>query len=67
MNKANGASIAADECTPNPDQVAGCPLDRLLGYVDFRTSILAGACWGTMVQEAYDTHPPRSAGCEHNI
>ena len=47
MNKANGANIAADECTPNPDQVAGCPLDRLLGYVDFRTSILAGACSGT--------------------
>ena len=32
-------------------------MDRLLGYVDFRTSIL-------MVQEAYDTHPRDAAGCD---
>ncbi|MGA8945909.1 MAG: TetR/AcrR family transcriptional regulator, partial [Pseudolabrys sp.] len=39
------------------------PLDRLFGYIDFRTAILAGplpqftCLLGTMVQEAYDTHP----------
>ena len=39
------------------------PLDRVLGYIDFRKAILKGAvreftCLaGTMVQEAYETHP----------
>jgi len=39
------------------------PLDRVLGYIDFRKGILKGAvreftCLaGTMVQEAYETHP----------
>jgi TetR/AcrR family transcriptional repressor of nem operon len=39
------------------------PLDHLLAYVDFRKALLTGdppafTCLaGTMVQEAYDTHP----------
>lgn len=39
------------------------PLDRLLGYVDFRKAILQGelpeytCLLGTMVQESYETHP----------
>ena len=39
------------------------PLDRLLGYVDFRMSIIQGelpdytCLLGTMVQETYETHP----------
>src|SRR5215470_2443416 len=39
------------------------PLDRLLGYVDFRSALLTGpianftCLLGTMVQEAYATHP----------
>jgi len=39
------------------------PLDRVLGYIDFRKAILTGTvpeftCLvGTMVQEAYETHP----------
>jgi TetR/AcrR family transcriptional repressor of nem operon len=39
------------------------PLDRVLGYIDFRKAILKGevrefTCLaGTMVQEAYETHP----------
>jgi TetR/AcrR family transcriptional repressor of nem operon len=39
------------------------PVDRLLGYVDFRETLLQGklhefTCLvGTMVQEAYGTHP----------
>jgi TetR/AcrR family transcriptional repressor of nem operon len=48
-------------------------LDRLLGYVDFRTSILAGpvpeftCLLGTMVQEAYDTHPAICRACDAYI
>jgi TetR/AcrR family transcriptional repressor of nem operon len=49
------------------------PLDRLLGYVDFRTSILAGpvpeftCLLGTMVQEAYDAHPAICRACDAYI
>jgi TetR/AcrR family transcriptional repressor of nem operon len=49
------------------------PLDRLLGYVDFRSAILTGpipdftCLLGTMVQEAYDTHPPIRRACEAHI
>lgn len=45
------------------------PRDRLLGYVDFRKQILAGAlpeftCLaGTMVQEVYETHPQLREAC----
>src|SRR5215471_16939180 len=46
------------------------PLDRLLGYIDFRSAILDGpipeftCLLGTMVQEAYDTHPAIRHACE---
>ena len=46
------------------------PLDRLLGYIDFRTAILEGpiaeftCLLGTMVQEAYDTHPAIRRACD---
>lgn len=49
------------------------PLDRLLGYVDFRKSILRGevsqftCLLGTMVQEAYETNPVIRAACEQYI
>jgi TetR/AcrR family transcriptional repressor of nem operon len=49
------------------------PLDRLLGYVDFRKAILRGelpeyTCFlGTMVQETYETHPALRAACEKGI
>jgi len=49
------------------------PLDRLLGYVDFRKAILRGdlpdftCLLGTMVQEAYETHPPIREACEKFI
>jgi TetR/AcrR family transcriptional repressor of nem operon len=45
------------------------PLDRLLGYVDFRAAILTGpiaeftCLLGTMVQETYDTHPAIRDAC----
>ena len=49
------------------------PLDRLLGYVDFRSAILARpipeftCLLGTMVQEAYETHPAIRRACEAYI
>jgi TetR/AcrR family transcriptional repressor of nem operon len=49
------------------------PLARVLGYVDFRRSILEGAvaeftCLvGTMVQEIYDTNPAIRDACDASI
>ena len=49
------------------------PLDRLLGYVDFRKELLRGAvrdytCFvGTIISEAYATHPELRAACERDL
>ncbi|HUY68050.1 MAG TPA: TetR/AcrR family transcriptional regulator [Alphaproteobacteria bacterium] len=49
------------------------PLKRVLGYIDFRKSILKGklpefTCLvGTMVQEIYDTNPAIRDACETSI
>jgi TetR/AcrR family transcriptional repressor of nem operon len=49
------------------------PLDRVLGYIDFRKAILKGevrefTCLaGTMVQEAYETHPAIRAAVDRSI
>ncbi len=49
------------------------PLDRLLGYVDFRVGILTGelpdyTCFlGTLLQETYATHPDIRAACERGL
>jgi TetR/AcrR family transcriptional repressor of nem operon len=50
------------------------PLDRVLGYIDFRRAILKGrslpeftCLLGTMVQETYGTHPAIRAVCEREI
>ena len=49
------------------------PLDRVLGYLDFRRALLAGpvatfSCLvGTMVQETYETHPALRAACERTM
>lgn len=49
------------------------PLDRLLGYVHFRKSLLQGelpefTCLiGTMLQETYDTHPLIREACNKSI
>jgi TetR/AcrR family transcriptional regulator, transcriptional repressor for nem operon len=46
------------------------PVDRLLGYVEFRKALLRGelpeftCLLGTMVQEAYRTHPAIREACE---
>jgi TetR/AcrR family transcriptional regulator, transcriptional repressor for nem operon len=56
-----------------PYQHADDPLERLLGYVDFRTAILQGelpdftCLLGTMVQEVYDTNPAIRTACEKHI
>ena len=49
------------------------PRARVLGYVDFRKAILKGdlpqftCLLGTMVQEAYDTHPAIRDACDRYI
>lgn len=49
------------------------PLDRFLGYIDFRIAILQGelpqftCLLGTMVQETYETHPSIRAACDRYI
>jgi TetR/AcrR family transcriptional regulator, transcriptional repressor for nem operon len=49
------------------------PLARVLGYIDFRKSLLAGGipeftCLvGTMVQETYDTNPAIRDACARSI
>jgi len=49
------------------------PLDRVVGYLDFRKAILKGevaefTCLvGTMVQEVYGTHPELRDACEASI
>ena len=49
------------------------PLDRLLGYVEFRGAILQGelpdytCLLGTLVQETYATHPDIRAACDRTL
>lgn len=56
-----------------PYQSIEDPLQRLLGYLDFRAAILRGelpefTCLvGTMVQEVYETHPQIRDACERSI
>lgn len=56
-----------------PYQSLSDPLQRLLGYVDFRAAILEGelheytCLLGTMVQETYATHPDIRTACEQGM
>jgi TetR/AcrR family transcriptional repressor of nem operon len=49
------------------------PLDRLLGYLDFRGEILCGeipeytCLLGTLVQETYETHPEIRSACDRGM
>ena len=49
------------------------PLERLLGYIDYRKAILRGelpectCLLGTMVQETYETHPAIRKVCDRCI
>jgi TetR/AcrR family transcriptional regulator, transcriptional repressor for nem operon len=64
----SGALFAAADYHHHAD-----PLDRVLGYIDFRKELLKGAvpeftCLvGTMVQEAYETHPAIRDACARSI
>jgi TetR/AcrR family transcriptional repressor of nem operon len=67
------AAMADGMFATAPYQSAADPLDRLLGYVDFRIAILQGALpdftclLGTMVQETYQTHPAIRAACDKHL
>jgi TetR/AcrR family transcriptional regulator, transcriptional repressor for nem operon len=56
-----------------PYQQSRDPLERLLGYVDFRCEILQGeladytCLLGTLVQETYATHPDIRAACDNAL
>ncbi|MGA2707698.1 MAG: TetR/AcrR family transcriptional regulator [Steroidobacteraceae bacterium] len=56
-----------------PYHQAKDPLDRILGYIDFRAEILTGdlpdytCLLGTLVQETYDTHPAIRAACDQGL
>jgi TetR/AcrR family transcriptional regulator, transcriptional repressor for nem operon len=49
------------------------PLDRLIAYIEFRKAMLTGdlpeyTCFlGTVIQEAYRTHPEINAACEATL
>lgn len=56
-----------------PYRQAEDPLQRLLGYIDFRAAILEGelqeftCLLGTLVQETYDTHPDIRRACARGM
>jgi len=66
-------AVAAGFFATAPYRKLQDPLDRLLGYVDFRSEILRGeltdytCLLGTLVQETYATHPDIRAACEHGM
>jgi TetR/AcrR family transcriptional repressor of nem operon len=63
------ASMADSVFSAAPYREYPDPLDRVLGYVDFRKAILEGelpeytCLLGTMVQETYETHPAIREAC----
>ncbi len=67
------AKMAERVLSTAPHRSLPDPVDRLLGYVDFRKAILQGALpeftclLGTMVQEAYETHPSIRKACDKHI
>lgn len=56
-----------------PFQAEADPLDRVLGYVDFRAKLMKGSLpeytclLGMMAQENYDTHPALRRACDKHI
>jgi TetR/AcrR family transcriptional regulator, transcriptional repressor for nem operon len=67
------SSFAETAFSTAPYRILPDPVDRLLGYVDYRKSILQGelpnftCLLGTMVQETYETHPNIRAACDRFI
>jgi TetR/AcrR family transcriptional repressor of nem operon len=70
---AHFAAMAESLFAVAPYRQAKDPLDRLLGYVDFRAAIIRGdlpdftCLLGMMVQEVYDTHPAIREACSKHI
>jgi TetR/AcrR family transcriptional repressor of nem operon len=71
---AENFSAMADSLFSNAAyQAAADPLERLLGYVDFRIELLQGSVsqftclLGTMVQETYHTHPVIRQACDEHL
>jgi TetR/AcrR family transcriptional repressor of nem operon len=67
------ATMAETKLSAAPYRQATDPLERLLGYVDFRAAIIRGeiadftCLLGTMVQETHETHPAIRTACEKHI
>jgi TetR/AcrR family transcriptional repressor of nem operon len=70
---AHFSAMAEELFAGAPYRALADPLDRVLGYIDFRGAILDGpipeftCLLGTMVQEAYDTHPAIRQACDTYI
>jgi TetR/AcrR family transcriptional regulator, transcriptional repressor for nem operon len=66
-------ALAVQAFAAAPYHSAADPLSRLIAYVEFRKAILTGdlpdfTCFaGTIIQEAYRTHPDVSAACARSI
>jgi TetR/AcrR family transcriptional regulator, transcriptional repressor for nem operon len=67
------SDMTGDMFAAAPYHAHADPLDRVLGYIDFRKSLLAGAlpqftCLvGTMVQETYASNPAIRDACARSI
>lgn len=67
------ATMAEGLFASAPYRSASDPLDRVLGYVEFRSELLQGeipsftCLLGTMVQETYETHPAIRGACDRHI
>jgi TetR/AcrR family transcriptional regulator, transcriptional repressor for nem operon len=70
---AHFAAMAKGLFARAPYRLFADPLDRVLGYIDFRIAIMDGpipdftCLLGTMVQETYETHPAIREACETYI
>ena len=67
------SEMAEDLFSSGPYRKKSDPVDRLLGYVDFRKGALKGdlpdftCLFGTMIQETFETHPEVSKVCGKHI
>lgn len=70
---AHFAAVADDVFATAPYRALPNAIDRVLGYVDFRKVILRGeladytCLLGTMVQEAYESHPAIRQACDQHM
>ena len=70
---AHFAAMADGLFAAAPYRTLSDPRERVIGYVKFRKSILAGdlpeftCLLGTLVQEAYETHPAIRQACDRYI